>query len=481
MTEQPPENSTKSNEPPSNLEHSQEPPHLTLTKEFLPHENSPSISEHFPPSDLFSNQSFLVDESIYCSFSNYFNPFLEQLNSINQYFPEYQPLFTYLTFCLSKIPTISNEKEVPEQPSKSPEDAASKKNLKEGSISNNFDEIPFPLSRRVLIFAPSGHGLSDFFSLYGKLYHIQIFHLDVYVSNEISKIPPNYSLSHHLNTRLPIEMEGNVVLSVYIHFTNSSSRISPQNSHTLSLTTLIQTIIRDLFTGFNKNHFPILIVLEKSLTNEISPSLISQSDFVFNFNLPSYQTRVQFLKALPSLIPKNSLDMEHIAHQMDNWNFDHIVNFYKSCQQYFVMENWDKKWKKKEITTEYILNVLESGIFQPDIKQKSNISESLLTSSSSLSSQLNESDFYFLQRERTGYYNPDFVNQLFQEIASFNYNEITLILDKLQRGIKLHKDELSILGNYPFLLKFQPKDALNRLQKAKQRLSQIEKINIQPK
>ena len=137
--------------------------------------------------------------------------------------------------------------------------------------------------------------------------------------------------------------------------------------------------------------------------------------------------------------------------------------------------------KKKEITTEYILNVLESGIFQPDIKQKSNISESLLTSSSSLSSQLNESDFYFLQRERTGYYNPDFVNQLFQEIASFNYNEITLILDKLQRGIKLHKDELSILGNYPFLLKFQPKDALNRLQKAKQRLSQIEKINIQPK
>ncbi|MHA1476268.1 MAG: hypothetical protein ACTSQ5_13915, partial [Promethearchaeota archaeon] len=72
--------------------------------------------------------------------------------------------------------------------------------------------------------------------------------------------------------------------------------------------------------------------------------------------------------------------------------------------------------------------------------------------------------------------NENFENQLYQEAASKNYEDISIILDKIQKGIVLLPFERLKLADNSFILKDDPKKALQKLNKAKIIVDKFKKI-----
>ncbi len=72
--------------------------------------------------------------------------------------------------------------------------------------------------------------------------------------------------------------------------------------------------------------------------------------------------------------------------------------------------------------------------------------------------------------------NKNFEHQLYQEAASKNYEDICIILDKIQKGIVLLPFERNLLADNSFILKDDPNVALKKLNKAKITVDKFKKI-----
>ncbi|MFX1531106.1 MAG: hypothetical protein ACFFBC_08340, partial [Promethearchaeota archaeon] len=65
------------------------------------------------------------------------------------------------------------------------------------------------------------------------------------------------------------------------------------------------------------------------------------------------------------------------------------------------------------------------------------------------------------------------LNQLYENAASVNYNELLLIIDKIDKKEPLEDNDRKILAKYPFILNEAPNKALINLEKAKKRVDRI--------
>ena len=65
------------------------------------------------------------------------------------------------------------------------------------------------------------------------------------------------------------------------------------------------------------------------------------------------------------------------------------------------------------------------------------------------------------------------LNQLYENAASKNYTELTLIIDKLAKKEPLEENEMKMLAKYPFILNDSPNRAQINLEKAKKRVDLI--------
>ena len=65
------------------------------------------------------------------------------------------------------------------------------------------------------------------------------------------------------------------------------------------------------------------------------------------------------------------------------------------------------------------------------------------------------------------------LNQLYENAASMNYNELLLIIDKLNNNEALEENDRKILANHPFVLNDTPIRAQINLEKAKKRVDLI--------
>jgi hypothetical protein len=63
--------------------------------------------------------------------------------------------------------------------------------------------------------------------------------------------------------------------------------------------------------------------------------------------------------------------------------------------------------------------------------------------------------------------------QLYENAASKNYNELVLIIDKLEKNESLEENDRKILSNYPFILHESPEKAKINLEKAKKKVDMI--------
>ena len=65
------------------------------------------------------------------------------------------------------------------------------------------------------------------------------------------------------------------------------------------------------------------------------------------------------------------------------------------------------------------------------------------------------------------------LNQLYENAAYKNYNELILIIDKIQKKEPLEENDRRLLANYPFILNDPPNKAQIHLEKAKKRVDSI--------
>lgn len=70
-------------------------------------------------------------------------------------------------------------------------------------------------------------------------------------------------------------------------------------------------------------------------------------------------------------------------------------------------------------------------------------------------------------------YSDFMLEQFYENAASKNYNELVLIIDKLEKNEGLEENDRKILANYPFILNDSPSAAKINLEKAKKKIDMI--------
>ncbi|MEJ2277114.1 MAG: hypothetical protein P8Y70_05100, partial [Candidatus Lokiarchaeota archaeon] len=88
----------------------------------------------------------------------------------------------------------------------------------------------------------------------------------------------------------------------------------------------------------------------------------------------------------------------------------------------------------------------------------------------------NNSNFNdLIQDIRDSNYSDFMKEQLYEHAASKNYSELTIIIDKLDKGEELEANDRKILSQYPFILNEIPSKAQLNLEKGKKRIDIIKK------
>ena len=468
MDEQTPKLSTKNEKEPTTSD-ANSPTEKDLSQESeLPPKISPGDFHAFPMKIPLSETPKSEEEIRSAPFQFNFKtrpsyePFLPGISTVNHYFPAYEPLFKYLNFCTQSFGL----------PQKDLKDLKGLKELlieKEGTpTTENVSQksLPFPLHKKALIVAPPGHGIFDFLSLYSKIHKLHLSILDVSLDRMDSTKNQFTESSKQIVSLIsnPLHLPG-----IFVFQINTSSAIDD-----ISIGQMISEMIYDLRM---KNYPAVGLVMWNPQTFDLG-LLTSDIDFCFQFSYPTQENRSHFLAALPSLIPKNTIEFDHIARQLEGWNFHEIQTFYQACQQYFFIENsfLNRKGEGPAITTEFILDLLVAGTFSYRSEKLSNIGNNTSAEKRNLKFITNGQVLSPSSKGELASTNSNFVQQLYQEAATHHYNELTLIVDKLQKGILLQKEELSLLGDYPFLLKDPPETVLQKLQNAQIRVNQLKSL-----
>ncbi|MFX1479323.1 MAG: hypothetical protein ACFFCI_14410 [Promethearchaeota archaeon] len=182
--------------------------------------------------------------------------------------------------------------------------------------------------------------------------------------------------------------------------------------------------------------------------------------------------------------PKIVFDINAIVNNTENWEVNDIKQLMKVgiFKQFLNSELNDTS---NEIT-HILLELIESGEFFPynlsripndnqiveeseknqyNNKQISNIKEDEISKTPQVNDYIDQ-----IRQSRTS----DFMlEQLYENAAFSNYNELLLIIDKLIRNEPLHDNDRKLLAKYSFILNDPPNRAQINLEKAKKKVDRM--------
>ncbi|MFX0038919.1 MAG: hypothetical protein ACFFCY_10225 [Promethearchaeota archaeon] len=216
----------------------------------------------------------------------------------------------------------------------------------------------------------------------------------------------------------------------------------------------------------------------------ISHDLYEIFDLFIKIPLLSKIERELVLKDFLEVNPKIVFDINDILNHTENWEVKDIKKLLKvGIFKHFL--NSELNDTSNEIT-DILINLIVSGEFIPNTPIKVPVINSKL--------ELNEEE---LQNKQIVYHKEnkpienikdissvingirdsrisDFMlNQLYEDAASKNYTELTIIIDKLNKKEPLEDNDRRLLAKYPFILNDSPNKAQINLEKAKKRIDLI--------
>ncbi|MHA1717877.1 MAG: hypothetical protein ACTSXP_19725 [Promethearchaeota archaeon] len=249
-----------------------------------------------------------------------------------------------------------------------------------------------------------------------------------------------------------------------------------------------KTIIR--FLDFIKNKdlsrekfITIGLVDDVSILNS---SFLSSMDFILDFQVPTKDERVLFLKMM--LEDHEDLKYVIIANEMKGWTWGDLELFMKRLMLERQLN------PDVPISTRFIL----------DIIQGTNNVEKFIPFWKELGDH-KVSDYRFIFNKDSGTVGEQspgikkgddksspaagvgkgskpihdsrdpFIEQLWQDAASRHYKDLLLALDRLEKGTILPEDRV-LFSLYPFILQDEPFDAKRKLEYAKKRIEMVTKI-----
>lgn len=215
--------------------------------------------------------------------------------------------------------------------------------------------------------------------------------------------------------------------------------------------------------------------------SKISSELFNIFDLFIKIPLLNKFERETVLRNFSEKNPKIVFDISAIVNFTENWEVIDINQLLKvAIFKHFL--NVDLNAVSNEIT-DTIINLIETGEYIPakTIKplkiQKSKISSinniEIVKSSSEIKGTHEEA---IVEREtiineiRNERISEFMVNQLYENAASKNYNELLVIIDKLKKKESIEDNDRKLLSKYPFILNDSPGMAQLNLERAKKRV-----------
>ena len=182
--------------------------------------------------------------------------------------------------------------------------------------------------------------------------------------------------------------------------------------------------------------------------------------------------------------PKIVFDINQILNYTANWEVKDINQLLKvGIFKHYL--NSELNETSNEIT-DILIDLIESGEYIPSINFKiSEISEDIESPEDKMlnittmpnqkgNEQITITDVSeIVDHIRQSSTSEFMLNQLYENAASKNYNELVLIIDKLNKNEPLEDNDRKLLGKYAFILNDSPNRAQINLEKAKKRIDQI--------
>ena len=182
--------------------------------------------------------------------------------------------------------------------------------------------------------------------------------------------------------------------------------------------------------------------------------------------------------------PKIVFDVNAIVNATVNWEVKDINQLLKvGIFKHFL--NSELNETSNEIT-DILIDLIESGEYIPSINSKTlEISEDIESPEEKVlniptmpnqkkNEQITITDVSeIVDHIRQSNTSEFMLNQLYENAASKNYNELVLIIDKLNKNEPLEDNDRKLLAKFPFILNDTPNRAQINLEKAKKRIDQI--------
>ncbi|TFF99130.1 MAG: hypothetical protein EU541_05725 [Promethearchaeota archaeon] len=227
---------------------------------------------------------------------------------------------------------------------------------------------------------------------------------------------------------------------------------------------------------------------------ENSDGIYDLFDLLISIPLINDMERQQILSDFMEKNPEISFNLDSIVEHTKNWEVKEIYKLLKiAILKHYLQAELNTK--SNEIT-DIILHLIESGEYIPfnkrhellsrkksqiqkDIKEKNmgEINKFKKSPPQEMSENSPEARIKELLEDiREKKYSDFMLNQLYENAASEHYNELVIIIDKLEKKEPLETNDRKILSNYPFILnESKPSRAQIHLENAKKRIDLIKK------
>lgn len=370
--------------------------------------------------------------------------------AISCFFPFYKNIYQYISnyFQMDNFVETNSKSDPSESLEKEKE-----KNLDNSSFI-------FPITGIISLNIPPDHHLEFFFDKISNEMDISVLYFPEFIQETLkhSSNLLDSKIITSIGKKILIEI-GSKKTILYVEMTDESIW-----RYTIEIITYIITEIYQ-----KKNN--ILVILINSIENMKIPSKFANLFHIsWKFETPDKLSRKNFIHHIFLNFSEKleSIDYETIANHLEGWSLGAIIEFIKYFINISRIEEQNPKTFFDNLTTADILNILNSNlIFINNYTQ-----EEQRTDSKNQDSNKSGNDYRRIV-ENTSSFNQYFEEQLYQEAASKNYQDISIILDKLSHGIILEDFERKILANNSFILQKTPQKALEMLNSAREVLDQI--------
>ncbi len=234
----------------------------------------------------------------------------------------------------------------------------------------------------------------------------------------------------------------------------------------------------------NSNLLIVWINYDLKEIAENSNQLYNIFDLFIKIPLLNEIERETILRHFLERNPKIVFDINQILKYTANWEVLDINQLLRvGIFKHYL--NSELNETSNEIT-DILIDLIESGEYIPSINFKiSEISEDIESTEDKIlnittmpnqkkNEQIAIADVSeIVDHIRQSSISEFMLNQLYENAASKNYNELVLIIDKLNKNEPLEDNDRKLLGKYAFILNDSPSRAQINLEKAKKRIDQI--------